>query len=60
MVAGGLSFTRADESEEGSGGSLRTPEQFAAVLGSLSMYPEVQRCRLPNEAPQTGGALACP
>jgi hypothetical protein len=42
--AGGVSFTRADYSEEGSGGSLKTPEDYESVLNGLSMYPQVSRC----------------
>ena len=39
--SGGISFTRADYTEEGSGGNFRTPEDFARAMSGLSMYPEV-------------------
>ena len=43
--AGGISFTRADDSEvgvgAGSGGNLRTAADFEAALSGLTMYPQV-------------------
>ena len=38
---GGVSFTRADYSEEGSGGNLKSPEDYEAVLKELRIYPQV-------------------
>ena len=44
-IAGGVSFTRADDSPvgegAGSGGNLRTAADFEAVLSGLTMYPQV-------------------
>lgn len=42
VFAGGISFTRADYTDEGSGGSLRTAEDFEAAMHGLTMYPEVR------------------
>ncbi|BDA47389.1 Kynurenine 3-monooxygenase [Coccomyxa sp. Obi] len=41
--SGGISFTRADYTDEGSGGSLRTAEDFEAAMRGLTMYPEEMR-----------------
>ena len=54
-MAGGVSFTRADDSPvgegAGSGGNLRTAADFEAVLSGLTMYPQVT-------APGQGAASA--
>lgn len=41
-LAGGISFTRADYTDEGSGSSLRSAEDFEAAMRGLTMYPEVR------------------
>ncbi|KAK9836175.1 hypothetical protein WJX81_006914 [Elliptochloris bilobata] len=51
--SGGVSFTRADESEVGvgvgSGGSLRTAADFEAALGGLTMYPQEMRAAIAEQ-----------
>ncbi|CAL8472165.1 g11707 [Coccomyxa elongata] len=44
--SGGISFTRADYTDEGSGGSLRTAEDFEAAMRGLTMYPEEMRAEI--------------
>ncbi|KAK9905507.1 hypothetical protein WJX75_001138 [Coccomyxa subellipsoidea] len=41
--SGGISFTRADYTDKGSGSSLQTAEDFEAAMRSLTMYPEAMR-----------------
>ena len=43
--SGGISFTRADQTEKGSGGNLRTAADYARAMSGLSMYPEVGELR---------------
>lgn len=39
--SGGISFSRADQTEEGSGGNFQTAEDYIRAMSGLSMYPEV-------------------
>ena len=38
---GGISYTRADYTEEGSGGVFKTADDFGRAMSGLTMYPEV-------------------
>ena len=40
--AGGISFTRADYTEEGSGGNFKTADDYTKAMSGLTMYPEVR------------------
>lgn len=55
--AGGLSFTRADESPEGSGASL-TQTDFEAAISSLTMYPEVRFHHCAISEPHRAGQVS--
>ena len=49
---GGISYTRADYTEEGSGGTFQTAEDYSRAMSGLTMYPEVtlphSPCLLPR------------
>ena len=41
MFSGGISYTRADYTVEGSGGTFQTADDYSRAMSGLTMYPEV-------------------
>lgn len=41
--SGGISYTRDDYTEEGSGGGFKAADDYTRAMSSLTMYPEVRR-----------------
>ena len=41
VCPGGISYTRADYTEEGSGGTFETADDYSKAMSGLTMYPEV-------------------
>ena len=41
ICPGGISYTRADYTEEGSGGMFKTADDYSRAMSGLKMYPEV-------------------
>ena len=41
ICTGGISYTRADYTEAGSGGMFKTADDYCRAMSGLTMYPEV-------------------
>ena len=41
ICPGGISYTRGDYTEEGSGGMFKTADDYSRAMSGLTMYPEV-------------------